>query len=255
MRRGARAATCAALATMVASAAAGPAMADGGRTAWPGSALLAGAWSGTAASTTDSDFTFPVRATVAVAATGRPTGRVSLGAPVNCAGSWSPVSRSGAVTTFSEDITSEVPGGQCITGGTVRLSPASKGRLRYAWTKGDAGSVAYLEPVGVSGHWVGTLRQAGMPAVPVRLRVVGVSSGQMHGTSRYGAPFDCRGRLEPLGTGSQERAVLREVIVQSASANCVGIGTMTLGMRDDGRLAYRWEGGGLVSTAVLSRAR
>lgn len=233
---------------------ASPALADGGRTAYPGSALLAGAWSGTAASTTSAGFTFPVAATVSVAATGRPSGTVDLGAPVNCTGTWSPVSTSGPVTIFAEDITSRVPGGICITGGTVRLSPASNGRLRYGWTQGADGSVAYLDPVGVSGAWTGTLVQAGLGRVPVRLRVVGVSSGQMHGVSTYDAPLDCRGRLEPLGIGSQKRAVLREVITRSASTRCVGVGTMTLALRADGRLSYRWEGGGLVSTATLARA-
>ena len=231
-----------------------PAMADGGRTAWPGSALLAGAWSGTASSTSDPDFTFPVTATVSVAATGRPTGTVELGAPVNCVGGWGPVSAAGRVTTFAEDIVSRVPGGDCIKNGTVRLSAASGGRLRYVWTKGDDGSVAYLKPVGVSGAWIGTLSQAGLGTVPVRIRVVGVRAGQIHGVSSYAAPLACGGRLEPQGAGSQRRAVLREVITRSASTACVGVGTMTVAMRSDGRLSYRWEGGGVVSTATLKRA-
>ena len=234
--------------------AAAPAMADGGRTAWPGSALLAGAWSGTASSTSNPDFTFPVTTTMSVAATGRPTGTVHLGAPVNCAGTWNPLSSAGRVTAFAEEIASRVPGGDCIKGGTVRLSAASEGRLRYVWTKGDDGSVAYLDPVGVSGAWVGTLTQAGLGTVPVRIRVVGVSAGQMHGVSSYAAPLACSGRLEPQGTGSQRRAVLREVITRSASTACVGVGTMTVSMRSDGRLSYRWEGGGVVSTATLRRA-
>lgn len=245
---------CAVIAGTALAMAATPALADGGRTAWPGSALLAGAWSGTAASTSVADFTFPVSATVSVAATGRPSGTVDLGAPVNCAGTWSPVSITRRTTTFAEDITSRVPGGRCITAGTVRLSPASNGRLRYAWSKDDAGSVAYLDPVGVSGAWSGTLVQAGLGRVPMRLRVVGVSGGQMHGVSNYSAPLDCHGRLEPQGTGSQKRAVLREVITHSASTRCVGVGTMTVALRADGRLSYRWEGGGLVSTATLRRA-
>jgi len=254
MRRALLPITTIVAAVTIGAAAACPALADGGRTAWPGSSLLAGAWTATATSTTDSAFTFPMSAVVSVAATGRPTGTVTLGAPVNCAGDWTPVSTTGRVTTFSEDIISRVPGGECISHGTVRLSPASDGRLRYAWTKGSGGSVAYLEPVGVSGRWVGSLTQAGLGTAPMRLSVVGVSDGQMHGTSRYGAPLDCRGNLSPIGTGSQKRAVLRETITRSASSNCVGTGTMTVSMRSDGRLAYRWTGGGLVSTATLRRA-
>lgn len=254
MRRGGRAVTCAAITAVAAAATAAPALADGGRTAWPGSAPLAGAWSGTATSTTKADFTFPMRATVSVASTGRPTGRVDLGAPVNCAGRWVPVSGSGRVTTFTEDITSEVPGGQCINDGVVRLSPASGGRLRYVWSKGDAGSVAYLDPVGISGAWSGTVRQSGLPPIPARVRVVGVSSGQMHGVSRYGASLDCTGHLEPLGKGTQSRAVVRETIVRGAGPDCVGVGTITLALRSADRLAYRWEGGGDVSTGILRRA-
>jgi hypothetical protein len=48
--------------------------------------------------------------------------------------------------------------------------------------------------------------------------------------------------------------VLREVITRSASTACVGVGTMTVSMRSDGRLSYRWEGGDVVSTATLRRA-
>lgn len=246
-------ATAAALLAIASAVGATAGHADGGRTAWPGSAPLAGAWAGTARSTAVAGLSFPVRATVAVAATGRPTGRVSLGAPVNCAGGWQPVSTTGRVTTFSEAITARVAGGDCITDGTVRLSPASGGRLRYVWTKGAAGSVAYLDPVGISGTWSGTLAQAGMPPIPARIRVVGVRTGQMQGISRYGAPLSCRGRLEPRGSGSQRRAVLREVITQSTSAVCMGVGVMTLSLRTDGRLGYRWSGGGVVSTGILRR--
>ena len=253
----ARAGICAvavAVAGGAAAVTAAPAFADGGRTAWPGSSLLAGAWSGTAASTSSAGFTFPVSTTVSVASTGRPTGTVHLGAPVGCSGTWMPVSTTGRVTTFDEDVTSRVPGGKCINHGTVRLSAASGGRLRYSWTKDDGGSVAYLDPVGVSGTWTGTLVEAGLGKVPARVRVVGVSSGQMQGTSHYGAPLACSGRLEPQGTGTQRRAVLREVITRSDSTVCVGVGTMTLSLRSDGRLSYRWEGGGVTSTGTLRRA-
>jgi hypothetical protein len=231
-----------------------PALADGGGTSWPGSALLAGRWSGTAASTEVAGFTFPVSAEVRVAATGRPTGTVVLGAPVNCAGAWVPVSTRGRVTTFSERVR-PTGDGECIDDGTVRLSPASRGRLRYVWTKGDAGSVAYLSPTGVSGAWTGTLRQAGDPPVPVSLRITGVRAGQMEGRSRYGAPFSCTGRLVPRGAGTQSSATFTEVITRSGSDRCVGIGTMRVRLRSDGRLAYRWTGGGVTSTALLTRAR
>ena len=230
----------------------GTALADGGRTAWPATAGLAGAWSGTASSTTVADFTFPVTATVAVSATGRPTGSVRLGAPVGCAARWLPMTTSGRTTIFSEAVVGD-PGDRCIDGGTVRLSTASGGRLRYAWTKGTDGSVGYLLPRGISGRWAGTITQAGMGAIRARIRVVGVRRGQMAGASDYSTPLACGGALIPVGPGSQRRAVFDEEITRSANPDCVGSGTTTLTLRADGRLAYRWTGGGQVSTGILRR--
>jgi hypothetical protein len=48
--------------------------------------------------------------------------------------------------------------------------------------------------------------------------------------------------------------VLREQITHSSNPACVGLGTTTVTLRADGRLAYRWTGGGQVSTGVLRRA-
>lgn len=233
-------------------AAAGSAMADGGRTAWPSTADLAGAWEGTATSTSTPDFTFPVSATVAVSATGRPTGLARLGAPVNCSGAWQPVSRSGRTAVFSEVILND-SGDRCIRDGTVRLSPASGGRLRYVWTKGGDGSVAYLDPRGVSGRWVGSVTQRGLGTIAARIRVVGVRAGQMAGSSDYAAPLACGGTLAPL-RGTQRRAVFHEEITHSSTPACIGSGTTTLTLRPDGRMAYRWTGGGQVSVGVLRRA-
>ncbi len=237
----------------VSLATAGAAMAAGAATAWPGTAPLAGQWSGTAASTAMRGLTFPVVATVAVSASGRPHGTVHLGAPVDCAGGWVPIRTRGAVTTFAETTPAGV-GTECIAGGTTRLSPASGGRLRYVWSKGDAGSVAYLSPQGISGHWTGTIRQADLGPITARIRVVGVRAGQMNGRSEYGAPLSCDGTLVPLGRGTQQRAVFDEKIIHSRSTVCVGSGTTTLTLRADGRLAYRWTGAGEVSTGVLWRA-
>lgn len=247
-----RALTCACATAIGLVVAAAPALGDGGRTAWPGSSLLAGDWSATARSTTAPDLTFPVRATISVASTGRPTGTVDLGSPIDCTGRWSPVSVSGRITTFSESITSKLPGGECIDGGNVRLSPASGGRLRYSWAKGGGGSVAYLDPVGISGAWTGRL-STGTPA-SVHLRIVGVSGGEMQGTVRFGAPLGCRGVIIPQGNGSQKRAVAVERITSNPTGACVDLGTDTFTLRADGRLAYRWQSGGDISTAILSRA-
>lgn len=240
---------------IAAPVAAAPAIADAGRTSWPGTATLSGAWTGTASSTTVAGFSFPVTAEVAVAATGRPTGRVVLGAPVNCRGTWSPVSTTGRVTTFAEDITSDIAGTQCLNGGTARLSAAREGRLRYVWTKGDAGSVAYLSPVGISGTWTGTITQGELGAMRARIRVNGVRRGDMPGATDYAAPLACGGTLIPRGAGTQRAATFRERITRTSSTVCVGEGTTTLRLRADGRLAYRWTGGGEISTGVLRRVR
>lgn len=235
-------------------AAAGTAMADGGHTSWPSTAALAGTWTGTATSTAVADFTFPVTATIAVSETGRPTGGAVLGPPVNCAGNWTPVSRSGLVATFAERILAD-QGDRCIKGGTVRLSPASGGRLRYVWMKGNAGSVAYLRPAGLSGRWVGTITQRGLGVIPARIRVVGVRRSQLAGSTDYGAPLSCGGSLTPIGRGTQRRAVFDEEITHSSNPACVGSGTTTLTLLPRGRMAYRWTGGGEVSTGILRRAR
>lgn len=241
------------IAAIAVPVAAAPAMADGGRTSWPGTALLSGAWTGTAASTTQSSFTFPISADIAVSVTGRPTGKVILGAPVNCRGIWSPVSTTGRVTRFTEDITSDIADSKCITAGPVRLSAASGGRLRYVWTKGSGGSVAYLVPTGISGTWTGTIRQGGLGAMRARIRVNGVRRGDLPGSSTYAAPLSCGGVLTPLGAGTQRAATFGERIIRSPSAVCVGTGITMLRLRSDGRLAYRWTGGGEVSTGVLRR--
>jgi hypothetical protein len=239
--------TCTAVLTASATA-----VADGGRSSWPATAPLAGAWSGTASSTSAADFTFPVTASVAVSATGRPTGVVRLGDPINCSARWIPVSTSGRATVFSESIAANA-GDKCVNNGTVRLSSASDGRLRYVWRKGDAGSVGYLEPRGLSGWWTGRITQDGLGAISARIRVVGVRPGQMAGASDYSAPLSCGGTLVPRG-GTQQRAVFDEEIARSSSTVCVGSGTTTLALRADGRMDYRWTGGGAVSVGVLRRA-
>jgi hypothetical protein len=48
--------------------------------------------------------------------------------------------------------------------------------------------------------------------------------------------------------------VFDEEIARSSSTVCVGSGTTTLALRADGRMDYRWTGGGAVSVGVLRRA-
>lgn len=226
-------------------------MADGGGTAWPGTPVLSGSWSGTARSTTGASLTFPVSATVAVARGGRPTGSVVLGTPVGCSGSWTPVSVNRGVTSFRESITT-AHGAECVDDGIVRLSAASGGRLRYVWAKGDLGSVGYLEPTGLSGTWTGTIVQ-GPDRMRATVRVNGTRVGQAPGATSYAAPLACGGVLTPIGPATPTSARFTEIITRSSSAICVGVGTTTLRLRSGGRLSYRWEGGGEVSTGVLRR--
>ena len=134
------------------------------------------------------------------------------------------------------------------------------GRL-CVWTKPPDGVQNSAATLAVLGDFVpmGISNVASQPvgsnSLDNTLRIIDVRAGQMEGRSRYGAPLSCTGRLVPRGAGTQSAATFTEVITRSASSRCVGIGTMRLRLRSDGRLAYRWTGGGVTSTALLTRAR
>jgi len=219
-------------------------------TAWTGARPIGGTWNGTARSVTDASITFTVLGNVSIGTDGRPTGRADLGAPLNCSVRWTPVRQTAGVTTFRETVTA-TRSTLCKDGGMVNLSRAADGTLRYHWTKGDLASIAYLE--GISGHWRGVGHSAGGGRFTTDLIVRGTVLGGIEGSVGYGPPLTCSGRWVPLGGNTPGWHRFTEVITQSHTKGCVGTGTASVALRTDGRLQYRWTGGGYVTTAVLDR--
>ena len=218
--------------------------------AWTGAGLLGGTWNGTGQSVAQPDITFPVQANVTVAADGTPSGNARLGAPLNCSVHWAAVRQSGAVTVFRETVTAQT-GTICKDGGVVRLSPASDGRLRYVWTKGDLTSVGYLN--GLAGQWQGTVTADDGGHFRANLIIRGTTRGGIEGSVGYGPPPACTGRWIPLGTNAPGWRRFTEVITRSSSTFCQGLGTSSVRLRSDGRLQYHWAGGPYSTTGVLDR--
>ena len=218
--------------------------------AWTGARPIGGTWNGTARSVTDTSVTFTVHGNISIGADGRPSGRAELGAPLNCSVRWTPVRQTAGVTTFRETVTA-TRSTLCEDGGRVNLSRAADGTLRYRWTNGDLASIAYLD--GISGHWRGVGRTAAGGRVTTDLIVRGTVLGGIEGSVGYGPPLTCSGYWVPLSGNTPGWRRFTEVITQSHTTACVGIGTASVAIRTDGRLQYRWTGGGYVTTAVLNR--
>ena len=218
--------------------------------AWTGARPIGGTWNGTARSVTDTSVTFTVHGNISIGADGRPSGRADLGAPLNCSVRWTPVRQTAGVTTFRETVTA-TRSTLCEDGGRVNLSRAADGTLRYRWTNGDLASIAYLD--GISGHWRGVGRTAAGGRVTTDLIVRGTVWGGIEGSVGYGPPLTCSGYWVPRSGNTPGWRRFTEVITQSHTTACVGIGTASVAIRTDGRLQYRWTGGGYVTTAVLNR--
>lgn len=219
--------------------------------AWSGAGLVGGTWHGTLQSKANPSFTFPVQASISVAANGRPTGITHLQAPLACDGRWTPTAQHGAVTTFSEVIFDN-HGTQCLDNGTVQVSPASGNRLRYVWTKGDLASFGYLQ--GVSGTWRGVVQEGDGTRVHMSAVIRGTTRQGIEGSVGYAAPLTCSGRWVPTdATGQPGWRHYTEVITRSASADCVGVGQVAVRLRADGRLAYHWHSGPYRTSGILHR--
>jgi hypothetical protein len=219
--------------------------------AWTGAGLIGGTWNGIAASATDPSFTFPIQANVWVGSDGTPRGQARLGAPLNCSLKWTARRQQGAVTIFSETVTHQV-GHLCEDGGTVRVSTASGGRVRYVWRKGALSSLGYLD--GIAGSWAGMLAGSGNTHFPANLIIRGTTRGGIEGSVGYGSPLSCSGRWTPLSGNTPGWRRFTETITRSSSRFCVGVGAASVRLRRDGRLQYRWTSGGLLTTGVLTRA-
>ena len=233
------------LALVATAAAASPAM------AWTGAGLVAGTWHGTAQSRAKPDFTFPVQANVSLAADGTPSANVQLQSPLGCRVHWTATAQRGAVTTFAETIVRD-PLHKCTAGGTVTLSPASGGRVRYVWTQGDLASFGYLD--GLAGQWHGTVTQRNGRSVTMTAIVRGTTLGGIQGSVGYGPALSCSGRWVPTdATPAPGWRHFTERITRTSSANCVGLGNVALRLRSDGRLQYRWWSGPFRTVGTLDR--
>jgi hypothetical protein len=218
--------------------------------AWTGAGLIGGTWNGLGQSVTQPDITFPVHGNIAIAADGTPSGTARLGAPLNCTVRWTPIRQTGAVTLFRETVIAQT-GTICKDGGMVRLSPASDGRVRYVWTKGDLTSVAYLD--GLTGQWTGTVTADDGGHFKANVIIRGTTKDGIEGSVGYGAPLTCTGRWIPLGANTPGWRRFTEVITRSSSTFCQGLGTSSVRLRSDGRLQYHWAGGPYSTTGILNR--
>ena len=104
-------------------------------------------------------------------------------------------------------------------------------------------------PQAVQGQWRGTLDQQGIKPFPINVAIVSATEPKRN-VVRYGGEIDCSGTWTYLDAeGPQVR--FRERIESGSGGKCKGTGTVTVEPRD-GRLDYRFTGGGISSTGVLS---
>jgi hypothetical protein len=107
-------------------------------------------------------------------------------------------------------------------------------------------------PQAVVGTWVGSLEQKGIKPFPIRVTIASATDPQKNPV-HYGGQIDCSGTWSYLDTrGPQVR--FRERIDSGAGGNCKGTGTVAVEPRND-KLDYRFAGGGISSSGVLTQAR
>jgi hypothetical protein len=107
-------------------------------------------------------------------------------------------------------------------------------------------------PQAVTGDWQGTLDQKGIKPFPIRVTIASATDPKKNPV-HYGGQIDCSGIWTYLDAeGPQVR--FRERIDSGAGGDCKGTGTVTLQPRND-KLDYRFAGGGISSTGVLSQAQ
>ncbi len=101
------------------------------------------------------------------------------------------------------------------------------------------------------GHWQGTLDQKGIKPFPIQAAILSATDPKRN-VVHYGGQIDCSGTWTYLGAqGPQVR--FRERIDSGAGGNCKGTGTVTVEpLQGNGRLSYRFSGGGIESQGQLS---
>lgn len=104
-------------------------------------------------------------------------------------------------------------------------------------------------PQAVQGQWRGTLEQKGVKPFPIAVAILSATDPKEN-VVRYGGEIGCSGTWTYLDAeGPQVR--FRERIDSGAGGKCKGTGTVTVEPRN-GKLGYRFAGGGVSSSGVLS---
>jgi hypothetical protein len=107
-------------------------------------------------------------------------------------------------------------------------------------------------PEPIAGAWRGRLRQAGIPAFPIAVRIASLERPRAN-VVRYGGRIDCGGYWRWL-RGSGAVAEFEEVIDRGAGGDCKGRGVVSLELTAEGALRYSFAGGGVRSEGTLRRA-
>jgi len=103
----------------------------------------------------------------------------------------------------------------------------------------------------IRGEWRGELHQQGLAPFHVEATIESLRKSRRN-TVHY-TEIDCSGNWTFLDRRKGTYR-FREVIDRGATATCKSVGTVTLTPRGEDRLSYRFQGGGVVSRGVLSRA-
>jgi hypothetical protein len=107
-------------------------------------------------------------------------------------------------------------------------------------------------PQAVVGDWQGTLDQKGIKPFPIRVTIASATDPAKNPV-HYGGQIDCSGTWSyEDAQGSQVR--FRERIDSGAGGDCKGVGTVSVQPRQS-KLDYRFSGGGISSSGVLSQAQ
>jgi hypothetical protein len=107
-------------------------------------------------------------------------------------------------------------------------------------------------PQAVVGDWQGTLRQNGIKPFPIRVTIRSATDPSKNPV-HYGGQIDCSGAWSYLDAQGPD-VRFRERIDSGAGGDCKGTGTVSLEPRQ-GKLDYRFTGGGVSSSGVLSPAQ
>ncbi len=101
---------------------------------------------------------------------------------------------------------------------------------------------------GISGPWTGKLTQADLKPFKVAVTISGDGTGLVGYTG-----IDCGGTWS-LESAQPPHYVFTEDIHVGKGGKCKGTGTVDLNQTTSGRMAYRFEGGGVTSGGTLTTA-